>query len=145
MDDKKTCSGCLGCPHCVASSATAAETTTAENAEREVVGKATYASSSVNQSAIIVDGKSHGCWARHKSYALWLATCYNKRWVRAHTTQQTSADRFNFRIGQTFVELVWTTTYKRFSKSPAYITQLLGVSLQIIRRLGVSRLMYARH
>ena len=42
-----------------------------------------------------------------------------------------------------FVELVWTTTYKRFSK--AYIRQLLGVSRQIIRLLGVSRLMYARH
>ena len=54
--------------------------------------------------------------ARHKSYALWLAICYNKRWLRAHTTQL-SSDRFNFRIGQTFVELVWTTTYKRFSKS----------------------------
>ena len=54
--------------------------------------------------------------SRHKSYALWLATCYNKRWLRAHTTQL-SSDRFNFRIGQTFVELVWTTTYKRFSKS----------------------------
>ena len=54
--------------------------------------------------------------SRHKSYALWLATCYNKRWLRTHTTQL-SSDRFNFRIGQTFVELVWTTTYKRFSKS----------------------------
>ena len=42
---------------------------------------------------------------------------------RAHYTtnvferwQQTS-DRFNFRIGQTFFELVWTTKDKRFSKS----------------------------
>ena len=31
------------------------------------------------------------------------------------------------------------------SLRPAYIRQLLGVSRQIIRRLGVSRLMYARH
>ena len=31
------------------------------------------------------------------------------------------------------------------SLRPAYITQLLGVSRQIIRHLGVSRLMYARH
>ena len=70
----------------------------------------------INQSAIIVDCKRHGRRARHKSYALWLATCYNKRWLCAHTTQL-SSDRFNYRIGQTFVELVWTTTCKRFSKS----------------------------
>ena len=31
------------------------------------------------------------------------------------------------------------------SLRPAYIRQLLGVSRQIIRRLGISRLMYARH
>ena len=31
------------------------------------------------------------------------------------------------------------------SLRPAYITQLLGVSRQIIRHLGVSRLMYSRH
>ena len=47
-------------------------------------------SSSVNQSAKIVDCKGHDRRACHKSYALWLATCYNKRWVRAHTTLVTN-------------------------------------------------------
>ena len=72
-------------------------------------------------------------------------TLHNKCfWTRAHL-QQTS-DWFNFRIGQTFVELVWITKDKRLaSLRPAYIRQLLGVSRQIIRLLGVSRLMYARH
>ena len=85
---------------------------------------------------------SASCRARHKSYALWLATCY-KRWLRAHTTQL-SSDRFNFRIGQTS----WSGqqhTNVLASLRPVYITQLLGVSRQIIRHLGVSRLMYARH
>ncbi len=40
--------------------------------------------SSLNHSAIIVDCKGHGRRAHHKSYALRLASCYNKRCVRAY-------------------------------------------------------------
>ena len=44
--------------------------------------------------------------------------------------------------------LSWSGQQKKnvyASLRPAYIRQLLGVSRQIIRLLGVSRLMYARH
>ena len=152
----------LGCPHCVASSATPAATKTCENAEGQIVGlhgsTAIYISatillflfeysllitlyntelachisnnscSSLNHSAITVDCKSHGCRAHHKSYARRLASCYNKRCVRAYIGNksfwtrvhwQQKSGRFNFRIGQTFVVLVWTTKDKSFSKSYA--------------------------
>ena len=142
----------LGCPHCVASSATPAATKTCENAEGQIVDlhgstaiciSATIllfllaysllitlyntelachisinltSRSLLNHSAIIVDCKGHGRRAHHKSYARRLASCYNKRCVRAYIGNksfwtrvhwQQKSGRFNFRIGQTFVVLVW--------------------------------------
>ena len=111
----------LGCPHCVASSATPAATKTCENAEGRswaytgstaIYISATFllflleysllitlyntelachisnnstSRSSLNRSATIVDCKGHDRRARHKSYARRLASCYNKRCVRAWT------------------------------------------------------------
>ena len=72
----------------------------------------------LNHFAIIVDCRRHGRRARYKSYAHRLASYYNKRCVRAYIGNksfwtrvhwQQKSGRFNFRIGQTFVVLVWTT------------------------------------
>ena len=63
----------------------------AENGKRPVVGKTTHTRTWHPGQPV-----RHNCWfqrsrspiARHKSYALWLATCYNKSWLSAHTTRR---------------------------------------------------------
>ena len=52
--------------------------------------------SSLNHSTIIVDCKGHGGRARHESYALRLASCYNKRCVRAYIGNKTKVRPIQF-------------------------------------------------
>ena len=83
--------------------------------------------SSLSHSAIIVDCKGYGHQAVwYISYALRLASCYNKSYVRAYIGDKCfwtrvhwpqKSGRFENRIGQTCVVLVWTTKDKSFIKS----------------------------
>ena len=74
-------------------------------------------------------------------------------WLLATTNVDFARTLHNFRLTDSIFESVrrllsWSGeqhTNVLASLRPAYITQLLGVSRQIIRHLGVSRLMYARH
>ena len=74
-------------------------------------------------------------------------------WLLATTNVDFARTLQDFRLTDSFFESVrrllsWSGqqhTNVLASLRPAYITQLLGVSRQIIRHLGVSRLMYARH
>ena len=74
-------------------------------------------------------------------------------WLLATTNVDFARTLHNFRLTDSIFESVrrllsWSGqqhTNILASLRPAYITQLLGVSRQIIRHLGVSRLMYARH
>ena len=74
-------------------------------------------------------------------------------WLLATTKVDFARTLHNFRLTDSIFESVkrllsWSGqqhTNVLASLRPAYITQLLGVSRQIIRHLGVSRLMYARH
>ena len=74
-------------------------------------------------------------------------------WLLATTNVDFARTLHNFRLTDSIFESVrrllsWSGqqhTNILASLKPAYITQLLGVSRQIIRHLGVSRLMYARH
>ena len=74
-------------------------------------------------------------------------------WLLATTNVDFVRTLHNFRLTDSIFESVrrllsWSGqqhTNVLASLRPAYITQLLGVSRQIIRHLGVSRLMYARH
>ena len=74
-------------------------------------------------------------------------------WLLATTNVDFARTLQDFRLTDSIFESVtrllsWSGqqhTNVLASLRPAYITQLLGVSRQIIRHLGVSRLMYARH
>ena len=74
-------------------------------------------------------------------------------WLLATTNAEFARTLHNKRLTDSIFEsarrlLSWSGqqhTNVLASLRPAYIRQLLGVSWQIIRRLGVSRLMYARH
>ena len=74
-------------------------------------------------------------------------------WLLATTNVDFARTLQDFRLTDSIFESVrrllsWSEqqhTNVLASPRPAYITQLLGVSRQIIRHLGVSRLMYARH
>ena len=74
-------------------------------------------------------------------------------WLRATTNVEFARTLHNKRLTDSIFEsarrlLSWSGqqhTNVLASLRPAYISQLLGVSRQIIRLLGVSRLMYARH
>ena len=74
-------------------------------------------------------------------------------WLLATTNVDFARTLHNFRLTDSIFESVrrllsWSGqqhTNVLASLRPAYITQLLGVSRQIIRHLGVGRLMYARH
>ena len=74
-------------------------------------------------------------------------------WLLATTNIDFARTLHNFRLTDSIFESVrrllsWSGqqhTNVLASLRPVYITQLLGVSRQIIRHLGVSRLMYARH
>ena len=74
-------------------------------------------------------------------------------WLLATTKVDFARTLHNFRLTDSIFESVsrllsWfgqQHTNVLASLRPAYITQLVGVSRQIIRHLGVSRLMYARH
>ena len=79
------------------------------------------------------------------------ATCCD--WLLATTNVDFARTLHNFHLTDSIFESVrrllsWSGqqhTNVLASLRPAYITQLVGVSRQIIRHLGVSRLMYARH
>ena len=74
-------------------------------------------------------------------------------WLLAATNVDFARTLHNFRLTDSIFESVrrllsWSGqqhTNVLASLRPAYIAQLLGVSRQIIRHLGVSLLMYARH
>ena len=74
-------------------------------------------------------------------------------WLISTTNVDFARTLHNFRLTDSIFESVrrllsWSGqqhTNVLASLRPAYITQLLGVSRQIIRHLAVSRLMYARH
>ena len=74
-------------------------------------------------------------------------------WLLATTNVESARTLHNKRLTDSILEsarrlLSWSGqqhTNVLASLRPAYIRQLLGVSRQIIRLLGVSRLMYARH
>ena len=74
-------------------------------------------------------------------------------WLLATTNVDFARALHNIRLTDSIFESVrcllsWSGqqhTNVLASLRPAYITQLVGVSRQIIRHLGVSRLMYARH